>query len=385
MASRKRIICVLTGTRAEYGLLKPVMSAINKHSKLELKLIVTGMHLSKEFGYSINEIKKDCFKVDKKVVMNPDKDTGFSMANAVGKGIIGISKSLKSLKPDILLILGDRIEALAGTIAAAYMNILIAHIHGGDNAGAGLDESVRHSITKFAHIHFPATIKSAERIEKLGENKKMIFEVGAPCIDTIQNSKFLSKKELNKRFNINMDEGFILLIQHPVTTKPEDSKKQIIITLEAIKKTGLKTISIYPNSDAGGREIIKQIKQYKNKMDLETYKNLSHKDYLSLMKYAKVMIGNSSSGIIESASFSIPVINIGKRQEGRERSTNVIDAEYKQESIKKAFDKALSKEFQIQLKHCKSSYGEGKSGEKIAKILAEIKMSKDLLQKKLAY
>ncbi|MBC8500900.1 MAG: UDP-N-acetylglucosamine 2-epimerase (hydrolyzing) [Nanoarchaeota archaeon] len=387
MASRtkKRKICVLTGTRAEYGLLKPVMAAVKKHSKLELKLIVTGMHLSKEFGYTINDIKKDKFKVDKKTVMNPEQDTGFSMAQAIGKGIIGISNALKEIKPDVLLVLGDRIESLAGVIAAAYMNIPIAHIHGGDSARAGLDESVRHSITKFAHIHFPVTKKSAERIRKLGEEPKNIFVVGAPGLDTILNVKLLSRKEVEKKFEIDTEKGYILLVQHSVSTQPDDAQRQIEETLNAIKQVGMQTIAIYPNSDAGGRKIIKKLKEFDKKRIIKAYASLPHKDYLSLMKYAKVMVGNSSSGIMESASFKLPVVNIGIRQDDRERANNVMDVDHKTKEVLKAIKKALSKNFQRKMKLCRSPYGNGMAGKKIAKRLAKIRLNKKLLQKKITY
>jgi len=378
-------ICVLTGTRAEYGLLKPVMKAIKKNG-MELSLIVTGMHLSKEFGYSVNEIIEDGFKIEKRVEMNPKEDTGFSMAQSVGNGINEISKALKEINPDIFLVLGDRIEPLAGTITAAYMNIPIAHIHGGDSARAGLDESVRHAITKFSHIHFPATKKSAERIIKMGENPKNVFIVGAPGLDAIFTTNFLSKAELEKKFNIDLSKPLIIMLQHSVTTEIEKAGKQVQETLEAIKELGYQTIIIYPNSDAGGREIIEQIKKYENLNFIKIYKNLVHDEYLSLLRNASVLVGNSSSGIIESASFKLPVVNIGTRQEGRERSSNVIDAPHDKKLIVKAIEKALlDRSFRNRVKKCKNIYGDGKTGERIAKILNEIKIDKKLLQKKISY
>jgi UDP-N-acetylglucosamine 2-epimerase (non-hydrolysing)/GDP/UDP-N,N'-diacetylbacillosamine 2-epimerase (hydrolysing) len=353
---------------------------------MELSLIVTGMHLSKEFGYSVNEIIEDGFKIEKRVEMNPKEDTGFSMAQSVGNGINEISKALKEINPDIFLVLGDRIEPLAGTITAAYMNIPIAHIHGGDSARAGLDESVRHAITKFSHIHFPATKKSAERIIKMGENPKNVFIVGAPGLDAIFTTNFLSKAELEKKFNIDLSKPLIIMLQHSVTTEIEKAGKQVQETLEAIKELGYQTIIIYPNSDAGGREIIEQIKKYENLNFIKIYKNLVHDEYLSLLRNASVLVGNSSSGIIESASFKLPVVNIGTRQEGRERSSNVIDAPHDKKLIVKAIEKALlDRSFRNRVKKCKNIYGDGKTGERIAKILNEIKIDKKLLQKKISY
>lgn len=379
-------ICVLTGTRAEYGLLKPVMNAIREHLHLELSLIVTGMHLSEEFGYTVDEIIKDGFEITERVEMNPEEDTGFSMAQSTGRGIIGIADALKRIKPNIFFVLGDRIEPLAGVIASAYMNIPIAHIHGGDSARAGLDESVRHAITKFAHIHFPVTEKSAERILKMGEDDWRVFVVGAPGLDTILNTKFLAREEVEEKFNLDLSKPFILLVQHSVTTETEKAGLQIVETLNAIKELGYQTIVIFPNSDAGGRKIIEQIKKYEGRLPfIKSYKNLSHMEYLSLLKYASVMVGNSSSGIIESASFKLPVVNIGTRQEGRERANNVVDVEHNKKEIKKAIKKALSEEFKEKIKNCVNPYGDGETGERVANILAEINIDKRLLQKKLAY
>jgi len=381
-----RNICVLTGTRAEYGLLKPIMQAIKEYPALELTVIATGMHLSEEFGHSVDEIAKDGFEITKKVEINPDDDTEFSMATAIGTGIVGISRALKEINPDILLVLGDRMEVLAGVISAAYMNIPIAHIHGGDVTKAGLDESARHAITKFAHIHFPATEKSAERILKLGEDEWRIFPVGAPCLDTILNTKFLSKEELEKTFELDLTKPFILLIQHSVTTEPEKAEQQITETLEAIKELKYQTIIIYPNSDAGGRKIISKIKEYENIPFIKTYKNLSHMKYLSLLKFASVMVGNSSSGIIETPSFGIPAVNIGTRQDGRERACNVIDVDYKQKELEEAIKSAIEdKEVIENAKKCKNPYGNGKTGGKIAENLAKIDINKELLQKRLTY
>jgi len=379
-------ICVLTGTRAEYGLLKPTMTTIKNHSNFKLSIIVTGMHLSPEFGNSIKEIEKDGFKITAKVKMNPVEDTGFSMAESVGKGIIGVAKSLEKIKPDILLVLGDRTEALSGAIAAAYMNIPIAHIHGGDIVGAVIDESARHAITKLAHIHFPGTKKSAERIIKMGENRRNIYIVGTPCVETILNKDFLTKKEIEKKFDLDLKKPLILMLQHSVSTQIDKAKKQIIETLEAVKKLQYQTVIIYPNSDAGGREIIKQIKKYECLPFVSSYKNLSQKEYFSLLKYCSVMVGNSSSGIIESSSFKIPVINIGIRQDGRERSSNVIDVNHNRVEIIRFIEKAINdKKFREKVRKCKNPYGTGRTSEKIVKILNQIDISPALLEKKLTY
>ncbi|MBN2458167.1 UDP-N-acetylglucosamine 2-epimerase (hydrolyzing) [Candidatus Woesearchaeota archaeon] len=380
-----RNICIVTGTRSEYGLLKPVIDKIISSGILKLSLIVAGMHLSREFGYTARDIENDGIRVDAKVIMNPEEDTGLSMANAIGKGICGMAAALNRIKPDIIVVLGDRIEALSAVVAGAFMNIPIAHIHGGDSAKAGLDESVRHAITKFAHIHFPATRKSAERIVKMGEDKWRIFCVGAPGLDTILNKKLLDRKDLEKELGISLRGQVILLVQHPVTTEIENAEHDITETLEGVRNLGIKTIAIYPNSDAGGRKIIKKIKEYEKKGILKAYKSLSHKTYLSLLKHTSVMVGNSSSGIIESSSFGLPVVNIGIRQEGRERAYNVIDTANDRESIRKSVNKALSQDFKKNICPCNNPYGDGKAAERITKVLSEIRLDNKLIQKKLTY
>jgi GDP/UDP-N,N'-diacetylbacillosamine 2-epimerase (hydrolysing) len=379
-------ICVLTGSRAEYGLLKPIMLAIQNHSGLRLSLIVTGMHLSKEHGYTVNEIIKDGFEVAEQVDMGNGGSTGYGMAHSIGIGIQKIAASLKRISPDILLVLGDRIEPLSGVIAAAYMNIPIAHIHGGDTTRGGLDESARHAITKFSHIHFPATKKSAERILKLGEDSWRVHIVGAPSLDNILHQKLLQKNVIEKRLNLDLSKETILLVQHSVTTEPENARFQIIETLEAIRELKYQTVVIYPNSDAGSADIISQIKKYARYPFIKSYKNLPYIEFLSLMKYVSVMVGNSSSGIIESSPFRLPIVNIGIRQEGRERSDNVLDTPHRKDEIIKSIKKALfDMKFKNKVKNSKNPYGDGNTGQRVADILASIPINKSLLQKKIAY
>jgi len=362
------------------------MNKIKNDLNFELKIIVAGMHLSEEFGYSINDILKDGFKIDEKVEMNPEKDTELAMAQSIGKGIIGMSKALDKIKPDLLIVLGDRIEALSGVITAAYMNIAIGHIHGGDSTRAGLDESARHAITKFSHIHFTVTEKSYKRVEKMGEDKWRIFNVGAPCLDTILNINYTRREEIVDSFKLKKEKPYIVLLQHSVSTEPKKAESQIIETLEAIKKINIQTVAIYPNSDAGGRGIIKQLKKYEKYGFLKSYKNLPQKKYLSLLKYASILVGNSSSGIIESSSFKLPVVNIGIRQDGRQRADNVIDVEHDRIKIKKAIEKGLyNKEFRRIVEKSKNPYGAGSSSKKIVKILNQLEITDKLLQKKISY
>lgn len=378
-----RKILYVTGARADYGLMRAVLFEINKNSDLELELVVTGMHLMEEFGNTLNEIKKDGFKYHelKAIYAYDDK---FSMANFVGKFIRLLTSSVKEIKPDIILLLGDRGEMLAGAIVGSYLSIATAHLHGGEITST-VDEYTRHAITKLANIHFAATEKSAKRIINMGENPRNVFLVGAPGLDSLKDD-LKDKYKIAKEYNIDLSMPLILLIQHPVTLESEFSSKHMLETLDAIAELKIQTLIIYPNADAGGREIIKVIKNYDVLPFIQAIKNISRKDYLSLMNVASVMVGNSSSGIIEAPSFKLPAVNIGSRQKGRERVFNVIDVDYNSDEIKNAIKTAIyDKKFRKNLDRCKNIYGDGRSSIRIAEILNKIKLDKKLLEKRLKY
>ena len=378
-----RKVLYISGTRADYGLMRSVLKIIDEHHDLELEIIVTGMHLMPDFGHTIDEIKRDGFKIHEMdaIYKGDDKD---SMANFIGEFIQLLTKKVREIKPDIMLLLGDRGEMLAGAIVGAYLTIPVAHLHGGEVTST-VDELSRHAITKLSHIHLPATEKSAQRISKMGEESWRINVVGAPGLDSILNEELLTKEEVCERLDLSPEKAIFLVIQHTVTLETEEADKQIKETLEAIKELEQQTVVLYPNADAGGRKMIAVIEQYRNLPFIRVCSNIEHRSYLSLMNCCDVLIGNSSSGIIEAPSLKIPAVNIGTRQEGREREDNVIDVGYDRKEIKRAIEKALSKEFKEKVKRCKNPYGDGKTGEKIANILAKIKIDKRLLQKKLTY
>ncbi len=382
-----RKVAVVTGTRSEYGILQPVLRAIEAEPELSLSLVVTGMHLSHEFGYTVKEIEKDGFKISARVDMLPGRDTLEAMAESVGQGITGMAQTWARLKPDIILVLGDRAEPLAAAIAGAYMNIAVAHIHGGDACtGGNIDDANRYAITKFAHIHFPATRKSAERILKMGEEEWRVHMVGSPSLDVVLNETLLSAGDLAQQFELDLSQPLILVVQHSVTTQVEAAAQQMRETLQAVVEFGYPAIVIYPNSDAGGREMIQAIKEFEKCDAFKIFKSLPHREYLSLMKVASVLVGNSSSGIIEAPSFELTVVNIGIRQEGRERGGNIIDAGHNKQEIVQSIEKALTdKEFLAKVKRGKSPYGDGKSSHRIAGILSEIEIGPRLLQKKITY
>jgi GDP/UDP-N,N'-diacetylbacillosamine 2-epimerase (hydrolysing) len=380
-----RKIAAITGTRAEYGILKSVFKEIEASKELQLSLIVSGMHLSSEFGHTIDEINKDGFKIAAKIAALHREDTRASMAKSLGECLSRTAEALEKIDPDILLILGDRSEMLVGAVAATYMDIPIGHIHGGDISG-NVDEPVRHAITKLAHIHFAATKESADRILKMGEEPWRVHVVGAPGLDLIRSEKVPKPENTAVKYRLDLSKPILLVVQHSVVAEADEASSQIRETLEAIKEVGFQTVLIYPSADAGGRRMVKVIKEYEKCPFMKTFKSLPRDQYLDLMKLASVMVGNSSSGIIEAPSFQLSVVNIGGRQKGRQRAGNVIDVQYDREEIKKAIKKALyDEEFREGVKNCKNFYGDGKAGKRIAKILSEIEVNRKLLEKRMTY
>ncbi len=383
----KRKIAVVTGTRAEYGILYPVLKSIEASDRLQLSLVVTGMHLSHEFGYTVREIEDSGFDIDARVEMLLSGDSPESMAKTVGLGVIGMAQTWGQLKPDIIVVFGDRVEPLAAVIAGAYMNIPVAHIHGGDAAiGGNIDDSNRYAITKFAHVHFAATAKHAERIVNMGEDEWRVHTVGSPALDIILNEPLIPADVLAKKLEIDLSHPLIITVQHPVTTQVDEASEQMRQTLEAIAEMGHATVAIYPTSDAGGRRMIQVIKEYDKYHFIKTFKSLPRREYLSLMKTASVMVGNSSSGIIEAPSFGLPAVNVGIRQAGRERGNNVIDVGHSKQEIVIGMEKALSdEEFLKKVKKRENPYGDGKASGRIAKTLTEIEITPKLIQKKITY
>lgn len=380
-----RKIAVVTGTRAEYGYLKPLMNEIDKDSQLELIPIITGMHLLEDFGYTFEIVKQD-FPNSIKIPMNLKGDSLKDMAFYLSSGIKNFTSYLEKSNVDILVILGDRSEALAAALSALYLNIPIAHINGGDVTGGMIDEQIRHALTKISHIHFVHNIKNAERVKRMGEEENRIFITGALTIDVVKNTKLKSKIELFKQLGLQPDETTFLVVQHPITTLKDRGYKQFLTLFEVLNQLKKQTVLIYPNCDAGGKKIIDLIDENKNNNYLKIIKNLSHTDYLGLMKSVNLMIGNSSSGIIESPSLKTPVVNIGNRQQGRERSANILDAKPTKNNIITAIDYALNnKEFKEEVKRCRNTFGDGTASKKIVEILNDINLSEELIQKQITY
>ncbi|MBU0532280.1 UDP-N-acetylglucosamine 2-epimerase (hydrolyzing) [Candidatus Micrarchaeota archaeon] len=370
----KKKIAVVTGTRAEYAILEPLIKKIHENPKLELQLYVTAMHLSKFYGYTIKEIQ---YPITSKIDMKIKKQNSQTdMLSSVATGITGFSKSFSANKPDTIIVLGDRIEQFAASVAALFLNIPIAHIHGGDISG-GLDNYLRNMITKMASIHFPASNLSAKRIIALGEDPKRIYAVGAPGLDSVLSIKIRSKADLAKQYGLNANMDWVLILYHSDTLIPQLAGKEMSAILKSVNNPNLQKIIIYPNADVGGSTIISEIEKVSNKKEYACFKNIPHEDFISIMANCILLIGNSSSFLIESPSFCVPVVNIGSRQKGREKGKNVLDVIIVNETtISTAINRALNDtNFIVEVNKCLSPYGDGTASNQIVKILEELDLN----------
>lgn len=379
-----RNIAVVTGTRSEYGLLKNIMKTIKNDNLLNLQIIVTGSHLSPNLGLTIKEIIDDGFFIDEKCpilmeYMGKDKN-----AREMSIAINEFARAFSRLNPDILLILGDRYEALAAAITAMTMNVPIAHISGGEITEGAMDEQIRHSITKLSHIHFPGAKIYGENIIKMGEEPWRVFNVGDPGIENIKSIKFLSRDDLKKDLGVDINEDTILVTYHPVTLEVDRVDNQIKNLIEALDRTNKNIIITYPNSDNGGNKIIEQLKIFeKGNAKVHLFKSLGSIKYLSVMKYCGVIVGNSSSAIVEGSFLKKPVVNVGTRQKGRLMSNNIIQVSNDTTDIYNGIMKACLLEFKGLCSNIESLYGDGNTSYDIVKTLKEIDINERLLKKKL--
>lgn len=372
----KKKICVVTGTRAEYGLLYWLMKEIEEDCELELQLVVTGMHLSPEFGLTYKEIEKD-FKIDKKVEMLLSSDTSVGITKSMGLALISFAEAFDELKPDILIVLGDRYEIFSAVSAAMISCIPIAHLHGGETTEGAYDESIRHSITKMSHLHFTATNEYRNRVIQLGENPNMVFNVGGMGIENIKRLKLLSKEEFEKSIDFKLNKKNILVTFHPVTLENSTAKEQFLELLYAIDElVDTNIIFTKANSDTNGRVINHMIDEYvsENSHKSICFISLGQLRYLSALQFVDVMVGNSSSGLLEAPSFKIATINIGDRQKGRIQADSIINCKPKKKDIKAAFDKLYTKEVTKRLKNVKNPYGDGCASKKIIKKIKSAKL-----------
>ena len=366
---KKRTICVVTGTRAEYGLLFPIMKKIQSSASLELQIVATTMHLSEEFGCTYRQIEADGFCIDEKVENLLSVDSKSAVAKSTGLAMVLLSDVFSRLNPDVVVVLGDRFETLAVTSAAMLMNIPIAHVHGGEITLGAVDEKIRHSITKMSNIHFTSTEQYRQRVIQMGERADSVFFVGAPGIDNIVNTRLLSRTELEAQLGWNINGPTALFTYHPETLSSGNYKETITKILDAIGMMELNVLFTFANSDDGGRIINREIKKFaaRNKTKYLAVDSLGQLKYLSAMKELDIIIGNTSSGIIEAASFSKPVVNVGTRQDGRIKNENVLDCSI--DNLNQTIERSLSKEFADKLRSIKNLYGDGQASARIVKKL----------------
>lgn len=367
-------LAIITGTRAEYGLLYPLIKKISMDTNLDLQLIVTGMHLSPEFGLTIDTIEEDGFKISDKIEILLSSDTPIGISKSMGLAMISFSESFARLRPDMIVILGDRFEMLAAATVASVTKIPIAHLHGGETTEGAFDEAFRHSITKMSWLHFTSTEAYRQRVIQLGENPKRVFNVGAIGIENIKELSLLKKSDLEKNLGIPIKSPLLLVTFHPVTLENQTSPMQFQALLNVLDNHRNGTIIFTKaNADTDGRVINKMIDQYveKNPSNTIAFTSMGQIRYLSAMKVADAVIGNSSSGIIEAPSFHIPTVNIGDRQKGRIQADSILNCEPNKESIQTALDKALSTMFKKTLLNMSNPYGTGDVSDKTIAVIKE--------------
>lgn len=372
----KRKICIITGTRAEYGLLRWVMQGIKDDSELTLQIIATGMHLSPEFSLTFRDIEYDGFVIDRKVEMLTSSDTPIGIAKSMGLGLIGFADALSDLNPDLIVVLGDRFEIFSAVSAALVARIPIAHIHGGESSEGLIDEAIRHSITKMSHLHFVAADKYKQRVIQLGEQPERVFLVGALGIDNIKKFNLLDREDLEVELTLKFGKRNLLITFHPVTLEGNSAEKQMQELLTALAELeDTKLIFTMPNADTEGRVLIKMIKQFVLEHDnAYAFSSLGQLRYLSCIAQVDAVVGNSSSGIIEVPIFKKGTINIGDRQRGRLQASSVINCEPTEKSITSALSTLYSSNFQMNLRNTTTPYDCGGASEKIVRIIKSTKL-----------
>lgn len=397
MVSKKRKIAIFTGNRAEYGMQFPILEAISADQRLEYYLFAGGAHLQQDFGKTMAEIEVDGFQVYQKVEIEMQQDTLYATAQAIGTCILSLSKSLDELRPDFLVVYADRFESLAAMIAGTQMNIPTAHIEGGDyTEGGALDDSVRHAMTKLAHLHFTTNEHAAERVRRLGEESWRIFNVGFPALDLVAAGRYATPDEIAADLKLDLQRPIVLFCQHSVTTEFDQANEQIQPSLEALKRLamlGYQVIITYPNNDAGGRTIIQTLQELAEQCvpNLQIVKSLGRHRFHGLLNVIGrvgrgVFAGNSSAGIKETPVFGCPTVNIGTRQQGRLRANNLLDVPYSVPLIEAALRRCVEDDiFRRQCQTCENPYGAGNAGPRIAEVLATMPINARLLQKKMTY
>lgn len=378
-------IGIMTGTRAEYGLLKSLMQEINKDNDLELYLIVSGMHLSPEFGMTYKEIEEDGFQINAKVEMLLSSDSPAGISKSIGLGVIGFADEFQRADLDMLILLGDRYEALSAAICAMVMRIPIAHLHGGELTEGAIDEGIRHSITKMSYLHFTSTEEYRRRVIQLGENPERVFCVGAIGVENIKKINLMTKEELEKSIHFEIDENTVVVTYHPVTLENNTVEEQFLNLLKVLDRNPkIRMIFTKANADTNGRIVNELIDKYaaQNSERACAFMSLGQKRYLSALKYCRIVIGNSSSGIIEAPSFGKPIINIGDRQKGRICADSVINCGYTQQEIQQAMETALTEEFENKARNCRNPYEKENTAANIISVIKDYLLNDKIKLKK---
>jgi len=381
--SAKRI-GVVTVSRSDYGHLRPVLEAIRRAPDLELLLLVAGMHLASEFGLTVRDIEADGFPISARVEMLGGGDTPEAVAAATGRGVTGFGEAFARLRPDLLVVLGDRFEMLAAAVAALPFALPVAHIHGGEASEGAMDNQIRHAITKLAHLHFASAEPHAQAIAAMGEEPWRIHTVGAPGLDRLATTEPLSRAALARELGLPEAGPWLLVTFHPVTLEYRETAAHIDELLAAIEKTDGFVLITYPNADTSGRLIVERIEDFagRHPRRCRLAKSLGERLYLSLLRHADLMIGNSSSGLIEAPTFGLPVVNVGSRQRGRLRGANVIDVEPSREDILRGIEAAQAPAFRARARAAANPYGDGHAAPRIVEVLRAVSLDARLVQKR---
>lgn len=376
----RRKVCYVTGTRADFGLMQSTLQRICRSELLELSLIVTGMHLLPEYGLTVSQIEAAGLPVTARIAVEDGLASGGLMAKNIGRMLIGLVEEFERIQPNIVLILGDRGEMLAGALAAIHLNIPVVHIHGGERSGT-VDEPVRHAISKLAHFHFVATDESKSRLVRMGEVESRISVVGAPGIDGLRETQRVSRSTLCARVGLDSACQLALLVYHPVLHEADHSGSYVAMIIDAILEKGIQVMALEPNSDAGSACVRWALQARASAGEIRLATHLQREEYLSWLAASDILVGNSSSGIIEAATFGTPVVNVGSRQNLRQRNANVIDCAMDRDELKAAIERALA----LPRLDGSNVYGDGGAGERIAGLLASLDLSGATAAKSNAY
>jgi UDP-hydrolysing UDP-N-acetyl-D-glucosamine 2-epimerase len=376
----KRKIAVITTSRADYSHLYWPLRELAAHPDLDLKLIAMGPHLSPEFGSTVAEIEKDGFQVDAKIECLLSSDTDVGMAKTIGLATLGLADCLGQMRPDLLLLIADRYEMLAPASVALALRIPVAHIEGGEVSEGAIDDAVRNALTKLSHVHFTSTNLARSRVIAMGEEEWRVHRVGAPSLDHLRRSKLLTRDEIARELAVDLNRPTILVAYHPVTIA-RDTTREADALFAALDRVPEQLLFCFPNADTGSRELIDRARAFARNRTAGIFVNLNPVSYWSLLRSVDLLLGNSSSGIMEAASFAVPAVNVGIRQRGRERPRNVLDADATEPSILERLATARSSEFRASLTGMENPYGDGHASERIAGVLAAVPLGEVLLIK----